>query len=95
MIDSTSSPDRAARATALPSELAKSPSYRTGGGSDRLSTDKAEQLRAALTAQPAIRPEVVARGKSLAADPSYPPAGVIGQVAAQIVNSPDLSEDQS
>jgi hypothetical protein len=32
---------------------------------------------------------------ALAADPSYPPAGVISQIAAQIVNSPDLSEDQS
>ncbi|TVR49564.1 MAG: hypothetical protein EA425_11975 [Puniceicoccaceae bacterium] len=34
---------------------------------------------------PEIRPEMVERGRALAADPSWPPAGVIQQVAALIV----------
>ena len=95
MIDSTSSPDRAARTSALSAELLKSPASRAGGDSDRLSTDKAQQLSAALASQPEIRPEMVARGQALAADPSYPSRSIIDQLAAAIVNSPDLSEDQS
>ncbi|HEX3730953.1 MAG TPA: hypothetical protein VHV47_14170 [Opitutaceae bacterium] len=42
-----------------------------------------------------MRPEVVARGRLLAADPNYPPAGVINHIAGLVLNSPDLSEDQS
>jgi len=95
MIDSTSSSDRAARTTALSSELLQARTPRVGSTPDRLSTDKAEQLQTALASQPEIRPEMLARGLALAADPSYPPPEVIDNVAAQIVNSPDLSEDQS
>lgn len=95
MIDSTSSSDRAARTTAVSSELLQSRAQRPGSTSDRLSTDKAEQLQTALASQPEIRPEMLARGRALAADPGYPPPAVIANVAAQIVNSPDLSEDQS
>jgi hypothetical protein len=95
MIDSTSSSDRAARATAVSSELLQARTQRASSGSDRLSTDKAEQLRTALAAHPEVRPEMVARGRALAADSSYPSPEIIGHVAAQIVNSPDLSEDQS
>lgn len=95
MIDSTSSSDRAARTTALSSELLQARTQRVGSDSDRLSTDKAEQLRTALASQPEVRPEMLTRGLALAADPSYPSAEVIDNVAAQIVNSPDLSEDQS
>ena len=96
MIDSTSSPDRASRANAYPVELAKRPTADAAGSQrDRLSTGAAEQLQTALANQPEIRPEVVARGRALAADPNYPSMAVIRNVAATIVNSPDLSEDPS
>lgn len=62
---------------------------------DRLSTESAAHLRETLTKQPEIRPEVVERAKALAADPNYPSASVLRQVSGMILNSPDLSEDQS
>jgi hypothetical protein len=52
-------------------------------------------LRSALQAQPEIRPEVVARGKELASDPSYPSSAILRKVGEAILNSPDLSEDGS
>jgi hypothetical protein len=60
---------------------------------DQLSTEHAAFLDAQLAAQPEVRPDVVARARVLAADPSYPPASVIQKVAAQILAAPDLSED--
>jgi hypothetical protein len=45
--------------------------------------------------QPAIRPEMVARGKALAADPNYPPMDTLRKVAEQILRAPDLTEDES
>ncbi len=95
MIESTSSSDRAARASALSADAQKPAAVRTQSGRDSLSTDKAAQLRAALDNVPEVRPEVVARGKALAADPSYPSAAIMQSVAGQIVNSPDLTEDES
>ncbi len=62
---------------------------------DQLSTEHAEFLRAQLQSQPAIRPEVVARARLLAADPNYPSPAVMKSVASQILASPDLSEDAS
>lgn len=95
MIDSTSSSDRAPRAGAVPPEPLQPNSGRARPGADRLSTDKAQWLQGALATQPEVRPEVVARGKLLAADPGYPPASVISSIAKQILRSPDLSEDPS
>lgn len=94
MISSTSSTDRAARpdlvSTAGPaSERPQAPR------SDHISTEGAAFLRSELTRQPEIRPEVVERARALAADPNYPPVEVLRNVAEQILNSPDLSEDQS
>jgi hypothetical protein len=63
--------------------------------SDRLSTAGAELLRSKMASEPEIRPDVVARGRALAADPSYPSAQIIGDVARKIVQSPDPSEDLS
>lgn len=60
-----------------------------------MSTDQADQLKASLAQSPEVRPEVVARGKALAADPNYPPASVIGGLASLVLNSADPSEDQS
>jgi hypothetical protein len=59
---------------------------------DQLSTEHAAFLNSQLAAQPEIRPDVVARARALAADPSYPPMAVIQKIASQILASPDLSE---
>lgn len=95
MIESTSSSDRASRANAIQPEMQQTAQARFRAGRDSLSTPNAQSLREALDRQPEIRPEVVARGRELAADPAYPSAAIIRNVAAQIVNAPDLSEDQS
>ena len=89
MINSTSSSNRAARTEppvpTLPKVTLK------GAGSDSFSASNSAALRAALAAQPEIRPEVVARGIALAADPAYPPPDIIRQVSERILNSPDLT----
>ena len=91
MISSTSSTDRSVRpdllqaaGTGVRRPMAPRP--------DRISTESAARLRTELERQPEVRPEVVARAKELAADPSYPPAGIVRTVAAQILGAPDLSE---
>ena len=63
--------------------------------SDSLSTASAELLKAKLSSEPEIRPEAVARGRALAADPNYPSAKIMGEVARRIVQSPDPSEEQN
>lgn len=62
---------------------------------DRISTEHAAFLQAELSRQPEVRPEVVQRATALAEDSKYPPAEVVRHVAAQILASPDLSEDES
>jgi hypothetical protein len=64
-------------------------------GQDRLSLSQADGLRQALAAQPEVRPEMVEKGRALAADPSYPSAAIIQRIAQGIMAAPDLSEDQS
>ena len=94
MISSTSSSDRAARPEAL--SAAGQPAVRPlAPRPDQISTASAAFLRSALQRQPEIRPDVVARARALAADPSYPPVAVMKKVAEQILRSPDLSEDES
>lgn len=66
-----------------------------GPEADRFTAEHSATLRAALAAQPEIRPEVVARGQALAADPSYPPSDVIRRVGEMLLKSPDLTEDES
>lgn len=58
---------------------------------EQLSTIHAENLRAALTRTPEIRPEIVERARGLASDPLYPPRQIIEDVARLITDSPDLS----
>lgn len=70
-------------------------SRRAVNAGDSLSTANAEMLKAKLSSEPEVRPDVVARGRALAADPSYPSMQIIGEVARKIVQSPDPSEDQS
>jgi hypothetical protein len=93
MIHSTSSSDRTIRPEAVaqgtPKVVVRSP------GSDQFSAEGSAALRVALASQPEIRPEVVERGRALAADSSYPSPEIIRQVSAAILRSPDFSEDQS
>jgi len=94
MITSTTSAERTVRpeAATLPNQPAvRSDTPRT----DTLATASAETLRRALVEQPEIRPEVVARARALAADPSYPSQAILQKVAGQILAAPDQSEDQS
>ncbi len=94
MISSTSSSDRTSRLDALAGLGQLTPPL-AAPRADQLSTEHAAQLRAALANQPAIRPEVVARARALAADPSYPSMSVLKSVGQMILAAPDLSEDQS
>jgi len=91
MINSTSSSDRTQRTESVPPVVLKSPGLRPE--TDRFSAANTATLRAALAAQPEIRPEVVARGKALAADPNYPSATVLQRVGAILLNSPDPTEN--
>ena len=93
MINSTSSSDRTVRPESV--SPAQPKAVHRGPGADQFSAANSEALRSALASQPEIRPEVVARGRQLAADPSYPSADVLRQVGQTILNSPDLSVDPS
>lgn len=94
MISSTSSTDRTARPEPLAPQGPSAERPYTPRP-DQISTQQAAHLRGALVRHPEIRPEVVARAKALADDPNYPPRDVLQHVAAQILNSPDLTEDES
>jgi hypothetical protein len=91
----TSSSDRAGGPDPVSLNLPKPAVRPASPQQDSVSTDNLDGLRAALTNQPEIRPDVVAKGRALAADPNYPPAAILQRVAGLILNSPDLSEDQS
>lgn len=96
MIQSTSPSDRTGGTDAISQNFP--PRARTAPqdpGQDRVSSENLQNLRQALASQPEVRPEVVAKGLRLVADPNYPSAEVIGRVASAILNSPDLSEDPS
>jgi hypothetical protein len=93
MIQSTSLSDAAGRPQALPSAAPVPANVSTPAKNDNLSTTGIDRLRAALKSSPEIRPEVVERGRALAADPAYPSLAIIWHVSAKIVNSPDLTSD--
>jgi hypothetical protein len=94
MITSTTSTDRAARPEIVPVPAHAAPRLQ-GSRPDRISTENAAFLRAELQRQPAVRPDVIARARALAADPTYPSMEALQKVAEQILGSPDLSEDGS
>lgn len=94
MITSTSSADRTARPETI-APPPKSGAPLRAPATDQISTENAAFLRAELKRQPEVRPEVVARARALAADPSYPPPQVLRSIAGQILRAPDLSEDAS
>jgi hypothetical protein len=56
----------------------------SGGGFDQLSTQRSTSVRETLAALPEIRPEVVARGRELLADPSYPGQDIVEKIARLI-----------
>jgi hypothetical protein len=91
MINSTSSSDRTIRPDAIGHAPVKS-TVRSSGA-DQFSAANSEALKGALASNPEIRPEVVARGRELASDPSYPSLAVLRQVGQKILNSPDLSAE--
>jgi hypothetical protein len=94
MINSTTSTDRTATAelvSAKGTSIAREQSHRT----DILSTENASFLRSELVRQPEIRPEVLERAQALAADPDYPSQESIKKLAGLLLNSPDLSDDQT
>jgi hypothetical protein len=94
MIQSTSNSDAAGRTQALAAAEAQS-ALHAPMKRDRLSTAGADYLRAALQAQPEIRPEVVERGRALAADPTYPTPEIIQRISEKIVRSPDPADENS
>jgi hypothetical protein len=94
MINSTSSTERTVPAATVAAATQSAPRP-APAPADQLSTESAEHLRTALASQPEIRSEVVERAQALAADATYPSAAILHRVAGMIVNSPDLSEDQS
>jgi hypothetical protein len=95
MIHTTSSSDRAGGTDPVSLSLAKPAVRPLPQQQDSVSTDNLDGLRSALAGQPEVRPDVVARGLALAADPNYPSAAILKSVASAILSAPDLSEDQS
>jgi len=87
MINSTSSSDRILRPEG-PVHHNPTPATR-GPGADSFSPENSKALQSALESHPAIRPEVVARGRELAADPSYPSTEILKKVSEVILRSPD------
>jgi hypothetical protein len=90
MINPTSSSDRSARPDAA-AAVSFNHAERAAK-TDRFNSRQAAALTVALAAQPEIRPEVVARGRELVADPSYPSPEMLRHVAGLLVGSPDPAE---
>ena len=59
---------------------------------DTIRASSQENLKAALNAQPEVRPEVLERAKQLLADGNYPPREIIRRLSEMLVKSADLSE---
>ena len=95
MIHSTSSSGSTVGADAAFLNASKSGVRAQNPGQDSLSLSQADGLRHALASQEEVRPEMVEKGRALAADPGYPPASMIRSIAQAIIESPDPSEDQS
>lgn len=52
---------------------------------DPVTVHRVAALLTALENKPEVRPEVVARGRALAADPSYPSPDIINKLAGMIL----------
>jgi hypothetical protein len=94
MIQSTSPSDGTVGPNSIPLGVPNAfPKY-SAPQRDSLSLDQDAQLRSVLAGQPEVRPEMVAKGMALAADPTYPPPSMIRGLADMVLNSPDLSESE-
>lgn len=60
-------------------------------GSDTLSAEMTDKVRASLAAMPDIRPEMVERGRQLLANPNWPTPEIINSIAGMI--KPFSAED--
>ena len=58
---------------------------------ESLSAQNTDALRNALASTPEVRPEVVAKGRQLAADSNYPSRVIIEKLAELITQSADLT----
>lgn len=63
--------------------------------SERRSIERVGQPGSIVKIYPNTRPEVVERGRKLAADPAYPSIDIIWHISAEIVGSLDLAHDPS
>ena len=90
MINSTSPSDRVLRPDGVVHHNPTPPDR--GPAPDRFSPESSAALKSALARQPAIRPEVVARARALAADPSYPSPEILRKVGEIILGSPDPAD---
>jgi hypothetical protein len=61
------------------------PTQPVSSGTDEVALRKLAALLTMLENHPEIRPDIVARGRALAADPSYPPPDIINKLAGLIV----------
>ncbi len=94
MINTTSKTDSMLRSEAIVGQIPTRPAAPAPRPADteRLSASSQETLQTALSQQPEVRPEVVARGRALAVDASYPPLQIIRQLSELLTNSADLAE---
>lgn len=60
---------------------------------EQLSSSSSQALRTALQNTPEVRADVVARGKALASDPSYPPLHIIEKLAELMVSERESSAE--
>ncbi len=65
-------------ATGVP---ARTPASAPSLGEDRLTVGSADNLNQALAETPAVRPDEVARARTLIQDPSYPPTVIIQKLS--------------
>ncbi len=92
MIPSSSRLDPTIQAQALAAADRAAPP-KAATPAEHLSRPGVEALRTALQSQPEVRPEVVARGRALAADPAYPSSAILQDISRRILQSPDPAED--
>ena len=62
------------------------PAERSAPSPDPVDVRRVATLLSVLENKPEVRSEVVARGRALAADPSYPPPDIINKLAGLIVS---------
>lgn len=91
MINSTPPPDRTPsvllQAQTQAKRAVKEPA------ADSFSPQQQAALRANIESQPAVRDDMIARGRALMADASYPNKETLRTIAGQILKAEDLSKE--